>query len=156
MADKYAVAKSRLDGLAASIQRLNGVATGLTPKQMQEQLDIANAEVEEQAALIAEISNILATKAGGSGGGGALETCTLNVGYPDAPLDDGMAYLYATGADMSLLEIDLNKPIEYQILKNSIVTSTTSMISASGEYTSLGNYTFSAFVTGDMSVTYRG
>lgn len=48
---------------------------------IQDQIDRLNAEVEEQAALIAEISDILATKAGGSGGSAAVETCTVNISF---------------------------------------------------------------------------
>lgn len=46
---------------------------------IQDQIDRLNAEVEEQAALIAEISDILATKAGGAGGGAKVETCTVTI-----------------------------------------------------------------------------
>lgn len=60
---------------------------------IQDQIDRLNNEVDEQAAIIAEISDILATKAGGSGGGGS-NTYWVSVG--DLPTTYGPEPLTTT------------------------------------------------------------
>lgn len=156
MADKYAVTKARLDDLSTSVQELTGSATGLTLEQMQEQLDAANAEVAAQAILIDEISNILATKAGGSGGdSAAVETCTFAVQTPDGPIMSGEAFCYATGADLTSLKIDLATPASYNVLKDSIVSADSSMVNWSGECTKISNG-HAIIIAGTSNICFQG
>lgn len=85
MAEKYAVSKTRLDGLAEEVQTLMGESGGMTMEEMQDAVSAANAEVSTQTDLIAELASVLAEtsavldgKAGGGGSGGAaVETCTV-------------------------------------------------------------------------------
>lgn len=130
MADKYVVTKARLDGLAASIKELSGVATGLTPEQMQEQLDAANAEKEEQATIIGELASILAEtstvldgKAGGSGGA-AVETCNVEIrfsgnaaGYPGA-MPDAVRASYSQFVSGSMTAVDETLSSDSVVLSN--------------------------------------
>lgn len=156
MADKYAVTKARLDDLSTSVQELTGSATGLTLEQMQEQLDAANAEVAAQAILIDEISNILATKAGGSGGdSAAVETCTFAVQTPDGPIESGMAFCYATGADLTSLKIDLATPASYNVLKNSIISADINMVDWSGTFTPIRNG-YAIIIADTSTITFCG
>lgn len=91
MADVMRIKQSTMADIADETREIMGITGKLSPAQMQEQLAAANAEIEEQAALIAEISDILATKAGGSGGGAVLETGTLTGA---TTYGAGMSYYY--------------------------------------------------------------
>lgn len=77
---------------------------------IQDQIDRLTAERDTQAALIAEISDILATKAGGAGGT-TLDTCTVTL--TDKPFSY-IDYMSPTGRfcgeiDSSVTKIDVVK-----------------------------------------------
>lgn len=91
---------------------------------IQDQIDRLTAERDTQAALIAEISDILATKAGGSGGGATVETCELEIkfsgnaaGYPGA-MPDAVRVSYSQFVSGSMTAVDETLSSDSVVLSN--------------------------------------
>lgn len=66
MADRYAINKTTLDGIADQAQELNGTTTAMSPAAIKQSIAEANAEINAQAAQMDELREILARKAVGS------------------------------------------------------------------------------------------
>ena len=83
MSDLKKIVDEKFTSINNEIRTLNNVTGKLGLDAMAEQLSNTNNEVDTQAALIAQISSLLKTKAisGGaiSGGGGSVETCDITV-----------------------------------------------------------------------------
>ena len=69
--------KERLQPLADSIKTLKGSDADITLVGMEDTIENANASIENQANLIAQISDALENKAGS--GGVSLDTCTVQI-----------------------------------------------------------------------------
>lgn len=85
--------KERLQPLADSIKTLKGSDADITLVGMEDTVENANASIENQADLIAQISDALENKA--AGGGVSVETCTVTI----KPVGNAVGYVSYTTVD---------------------------------------------------------
>lgn len=71
---------SKLTALADEIRELSGTTTSKSIDAMTSDVQVANTEISEQMALIAQISTALENKAAGSGGGGSSKGYQISIG----------------------------------------------------------------------------
>ena len=76
---EYLIQGETLTELGDKIRVLSGTEDTLTPSQMTSNVQSANDEVDAQSALIDQLSAALDGKAGGSGSGSGVETCTVTI-----------------------------------------------------------------------------
>lgn len=122
---------------------------------IQDQIDRLNNEVDEQAALIAEISDILATKAGGSGGT-TLETCTVTL--TDEPFSY-IDYMSPTGRFCGEIDSSVTK---INVVKGSLLYGSypeTIRLTLTGGVSKIMIHNFTKYVlviNGDGDIAFTG
>lgn len=113
-------------------------------------------ETEEYTSLLTDLETAVDALPD-AGGGGGVETCTLTIGRPGAPITTGMEFIYATTSAMERIEVDLSVPTSYMIAKNSLAYCMSAMIDLSGSYIALEPLAGTVFyITGDCTFTFQG
>lgn len=93
---------------------------------------------------------------GSGGGSGGVETCTLTVLPPDAPMPPGFLFMYVTDGNMKPLKIDVTATGDYIVAKNTLLLCDSRMIVLTGSYYSVSDAETAVHVTGDCSFMYLG
>lgn len=150
---EYLIQGETLTAIGDKIRVLNGAEDAMTPSEMTSAVGEVNTEVSTQADLIAQITNVLQGKSGGSGGT-EIETCTGTISFGGLAMDEYPVYYVDENLDLQT--VDGGNTSTIKVMKNSIIYSDYGMGFSGGatglvDYSGYGNYR-AAYVSGDFSI----
>lgn len=135
---EYLIQGKTLTNLGDSIRSLNDTTDSMTPSEMKATIDEAVAEINTQTDLIAQCLSALEGKVGGSGGGSAIETCTVDLASAyDWELEE---LWYSNGNEVvNYFPENVYDRMSLTVVKNTILYMKFSSFSVKSDVTILGD-----------------